>query len=100
MAGKGQDTQSQMQGMMGQEQMTAQQITQQQQLAAWSQQNMMNPMSWGQMPGYGYNPNMNMNNMFSAAQTGYQMGGMPGMTGMAGYGSGYQQPGAGTASTP
>ena len=39
-----------MQGMMGQDQMT-QQLTQQQQLAGWQQNAMMNPMGWGQMGG-------------------------------------------------
>jgi hypothetical protein len=39
-----------MQGMMGQDQMTQQLTQQQQQLAGW-QQNMMNPMGWGQMGG-------------------------------------------------
>jgi len=39
-----------MQQMVGQDQMT-QQLTQQQQLAGWQQNAMMNPMGWGQMGG-------------------------------------------------
>jgi len=46
-AGKGLQGAQGMPGMMNQD-LTPQQLTQQQQqLAAWSQQNMMNPMSWG-----------------------------------------------------